>query len=581
MVGQLTGVPVASRRRPVRGGDERAPTNAPVVRAPTTTTSSPDAAAVGAGGSGTSVLTTHALGTGTGTSTSPTAGPVVTTTTITVAPTTTTTTTTTGAGSAVPADRTQTQGYLNPPLQTSNGYGFTGTGAMQVSVLWSGNTYLTMEVSCPSGEPERRRHLRHGGIAPRRERQLPGHGERAGAGEHVADLHDHDRPRRWLGGAERRRVSGPRCRRRRGRGPLAFSAVPAVLVLVVGNPLAGGLGHAWRPVRRDALCVLALAAWVAWAACCAQLVRAVVVHVRRGDVGPQGDASVVDRLARGSPFGYWRSRASAHPSSSRRAPAPACPPRTSPRAPWPPPGSGRTGARRPRSPAARDLRGAAGRHAVEHRGRAARRRGGLDGARRAQPRPRHARRRAVRRPRPPPGRLAPACSPGTPVRPASCPIEAGRTSTRPRRARATCPNSLRSVLGSLACAALARRARRRRQGNPFAGDLDLGPRSEGAVDAAVLLRRFEGVPALSSFEAANRLLGWSLQDRPGGPANDPAARAICVSPSGVTFWLAAPRTDAPDGFVPVMGGNGWHVDHEALDVRGVVLPAVSRRVPCR
>ena len=52
---------------------------------------------------------------------------------------------------AVPADRTQTQGYLNPPTEPSNKFGFTGTGAMEISVVWSGNTYLTMEVSCPSG----------------------------------------------------------------------------------------------------------------------------------------------------------------------------------------------------------------------------------------------------------------------------------------------------------------------------------------------------------------------------------------------------------------------------------------------
>ncbi len=45
----------------------------------------------------------------------------------------------------------QTQGYLDPPVQSSNGYGFTGTGAMQIAVLWSGNTYLTLTVSCPNG----------------------------------------------------------------------------------------------------------------------------------------------------------------------------------------------------------------------------------------------------------------------------------------------------------------------------------------------------------------------------------------------------------------------------------------------
>jgi hypothetical protein len=77
------------------------------------------------------------------------AAPSVTTTTLTPAPTTTTTTTDPSA--AVAADRTQTQGYLNPPLQSSNQFGFTGAGAMEVSVVWSGNTYLTMEVSCPSG----------------------------------------------------------------------------------------------------------------------------------------------------------------------------------------------------------------------------------------------------------------------------------------------------------------------------------------------------------------------------------------------------------------------------------------------
>ena len=58
------------------------------------------------------------------------------------------TTTTTGPG-VVPADRTQ--GYLDPPAQTSNKYGFTGTGAMEISVVWSGDTYLTMEVSCANG----------------------------------------------------------------------------------------------------------------------------------------------------------------------------------------------------------------------------------------------------------------------------------------------------------------------------------------------------------------------------------------------------------------------------------------------
>ena len=75
------------------------------------------------------------------------AAPTVTTTTLAPAPTTTTT----DPSAAVAADRTQTQGYLNPPLQPSNQFGFIGAGAMEVSVVWSGSTYLTLEVSCPSG----------------------------------------------------------------------------------------------------------------------------------------------------------------------------------------------------------------------------------------------------------------------------------------------------------------------------------------------------------------------------------------------------------------------------------------------
>jgi hypothetical protein len=70
------------------------------------------------------------------------------TTTVAPAPATTTTT---GASPVVAADRTQTQGYLNPPTEPSDKFGFTGTGAMEISVVWSGNTYLTMQVSCPNG----------------------------------------------------------------------------------------------------------------------------------------------------------------------------------------------------------------------------------------------------------------------------------------------------------------------------------------------------------------------------------------------------------------------------------------------
>ena len=93
-------------------------------------------------GAGSALLDNHSNAT---TGTSPSTVPPATTTTLPP------TTTTTSPNAALPADRTQTQGYLSPPLQTSNSFAFTGTGAMQISVLWSGSTYLTMKVSCPSG----------------------------------------------------------------------------------------------------------------------------------------------------------------------------------------------------------------------------------------------------------------------------------------------------------------------------------------------------------------------------------------------------------------------------------------------
>ena len=156
----------------------------------------------------------------------------------------------------------------------------------------------------PEREPERGRDLGHGRIASRRHRKLSGHRVRACVGDDIADLHDLHRTVRWLATSGIRRtrrlldVAGAAI-----AALLAFTAVPAVLLFVVGNPLAGGLGHAWRPLPRDLLCLLVLAAWVAWAACCAQLIRAVTAHVRSGEVGVLRGAPIMDRLAARIAFG--------------------------------------------------------------------------------------------------------------------------------------------------------------------------------------------------------------------------------------------------------------------------------------
>ena len=363
---------------------------------------------------------------------------------------------------------------------------------------------------------------------------------------------------------------------------LAFTAVPAVLVVVVGNPLSGGLGHAWRSQPRDALCVLALAAWVAWAACCAQLVRGVVVHVRSGEVGTLGGTSVVDRVAARIAVGVLALTsmgASLALSSSAGAGVPAG-------------GETPSVVARHLDAAAPPLRPSAA--APPLRPSAA-----------ATPLPPSAAAAYVVRPGDTLWSIADDCladgaqwtalaalnlgrdvSGGSrfvdpdhvevgwslllPVdaRGAHEPSGRHRAPGPPRDPTRHLPELVALGTGSLACAALARRARRRRRGSRFTEDPELGSRlSEAAVDVATLLHRFDGMPGLASFEAANCLLARTLQGQAG-----PAIRAICVSPSGVSFWLTRPQADAPEGFAPVSDGAAWHVDHATLDGQEPFLP---------
>jgi DNA-binding SARP family transcriptional activator len=89
------------------------------------------------------------------------------------------------------------------------------------------------------------------------------------------------------------------------------------------------------------------------------------------------------------------------------------------------------------------------------------------------------------------------------------------------------------------------------------------------VDAAALLERFADVPALRSFEAANCLLGQELQTR----TATPRVRAVCVSPSGVTFHLAeTAREQPPRGFEAARDSAAWHIGHQALGEPDPALP---------
>jgi DNA-binding SARP family transcriptional activator len=355
---------------------------------------------------------------------------------------------------------------------------------------------------------------------------------------------------------------------------LAFTAVPAVLVVVVGDPLAGGLGHASPPLTRDALLVLTAAAWLAWAACCAQLLRAVVAHVRRGDVGVVHGLSVLDRLAARIAVGVLALTTLGAPlavSSEAGALTPARSTVTS--------ASSSVDADAYASPAV-----PAASYVVRpgdtlwsiadvHLG------DGADwtsiaalnfdrdvdsGARLVDPD--HIRAGWHLR-LPGEDRRGPATTTGPPT---------GREPLG--QLPGHLPELVALGLGSLTCAALARRSRRQRRLERFVGDLGpLPPLSERAIDTAALLDRFHGVPALAAFEKANCLLGAVVHER--AATRSPVVRAICVGPSGVSFWLAQPELDAPGGFTPVAGGAAWRVVHSRLVHVDVFYPYVPVALP--
>ena len=140
---------------------------------------------------------------------------------------------------------------------------------------------------------------------------------------------------------------------------------------------------------------------------------------------------------------------------------------------------------------------------------------------------------------------------------------AAHTDPRPAAHPDHLPELVVLGIGSLACAALARRSRRRFRTPPFVDPLDssLLP-SERAVDSATLWQRFDGAPALRAFEAANRLLGLAVLEsgRPG-----PKVRLVQVGPTGVTFHLATQEPGHLSRCARLTTARAWHVDHDTLE----------------
>jgi hypothetical protein len=78
---------------------------------------------------------------------------------------------------------------------------------------------------------------------------------------------------------------------------LAFALVPAVLVVMIGLPLPAHLTRADVVSLHGLYDLLAISAWVAWAACCYTLLQSVVAKVRRGETGAAAGARFGERLA--------------------------------------------------------------------------------------------------------------------------------------------------------------------------------------------------------------------------------------------------------------------------------------------
>ncbi len=406
---------------------------------------------------------------------------------------------------------------------------------------------------------------------------------------------------------------------------LIFAAVPLVLVLVVGDPLSSGLGHHWGHAARVTMSVLAVVAWVAWAACCIQLTRAVVQHVRRGHIGLPNGAPLTERIAAriavgilvfttlGAPLVVAGTDSGASTTLIAPAGGTGTPAASAGAVTAAPSASSAAPAAYVVRPGdslwsiANDALGDGADWTELFRLNVGRtmpdgRRfidpsliypgwdlelpdGGTTAVAAAN----------VVAPVAPVAPTAPvvAAAPlpvstptstetptptpaGTETRRAGAPTDADAGDSHHRAS--SLPELAALGLGAIACAALARRSRRRRllrqltSEAPLAGPLS----SSGSVDADVLLQRFRDVPALGALEYANFRLGHELgADQSSGPG----FRAVCVTSFGVDFWLSHPGAAPPAGFSLVEEGQAWHIPHEELDTVDLARPHLPVILP--
>jgi DNA-binding SARP family transcriptional activator len=409
---------------------------------------------------------------------------------------------------------------------------------------------------------------------------------------------------------------------------LVFAATPTVLLTLVGNPLAGGLGHQWSEEGRAVLAGLVVVAWVAWGACCLQLTRSVVRQVRRGHVGSSAGAGLGDRVAARIAAGVLSlaaltapvaltSGAGATGDGGGSAVAQANAPAVNPPA---------VASTLSTAATASTLSTAATTYVVRpgdslwsiaaaqlgdgddwpaiaalNLGRAM-----PDGMRFVDPNRIYAgwslQMPGLRTPvaevtmvvpahpaaplRAPTPEGLPVGVPERPLVPVSLHPTASEPAARPVTREgagpgyANLPELAVLGIGAIGCAALARRSRRMRLLRQMSADEpEVAPAlSARAIDTDVLLGRFAGVPALRAFEAANCRLAQALAGEP-RPAGAPGIRTICVGAAGVDFWLAEPGLPAPVGFTLSPDGHAWHCAHDARSSPDLARPFLPISLP--
>lgn len=118
-------------------------------------------------------------------------------------------------------------------------------------------------------------------------------------------------------------------------------------------------------------------------------------------------------------------------------------------------------------------------------------------------------------------------------------------------------------IGALGAAVAARRMSRRRRAQRWLRASGTVPSlaSDAVADVACLVQRFEGLPVLDVLSISMRYLTASIADE----LSPPTFRVIRVGSDGVDLWLTQPTSWTPNRWERAQGGEVWHLPQEACE----------------